>query len=291
MSKRILFVNGGSKAFGQKFRAACSENNLDSTSIRTVHTAFRVANGTVDVIVNNEQLDLEAHHYCFLRVRAKTPHTASILLKLLATHGIPSNDPVLREHTDATEKLVQMVLLTRAGVPVPRTWLCTKRSFKANKESIVADLHFPCVLKTSGSQGRAVWKIDSAEALKEKMAQLDNKLMIIQEYVPNTFDIRALYMYGDCIGAIARSATDGFYNNISHGGNAQVIALTDEEREMGLRACAAVNVDFGGVDIVRTPSGPRVFEVNCGPQVYGFESATKINVPAALVDRIRSRLA
>lgn len=282
----MLFVNGGSKKFGNDFRASCAARSIPVTSIRTVHTAFRVYDNAVQVFVKGVPLDVSVYTDAFLRVRGTTPHTASLLVKLLESYGIPVNDPVLREHTDATEKLVQMLLLPRAGVPVPNTWIFSKRSFAANRNAILADVAYPCVLKTSGSQGRAVWKIDDESALIARMNACDGKLMLLQTFVPNTFDIRALCMYGDCIGAIARSSNDGFYNNISHGGSATAITLTDEERTLALRACRAVHVDFGGVDIVRTPHGPMIFEVNCGPQVYGFEGATGICVAEALVQRI-----
>lgn len=289
-SQKILFINGGTKKFGQDFRAACVESGSECTSIRTLYTAFCVEKNRIDVFVNGAHVPMETFDQAFLRVRGKTPHTASLLVKLLVNAGVPVNDPISEEHTQSTEKITQMVLLAQAGIPVPKSWIFSKASLKANTEIILPSLSYPCVLKTNGSQGRAVWKIDSQETLLDMVASITDELMIVQEYIPNTFDIRALFFFSESLGAIERAATDGFYNNISHGGTAHTIDLTQEELSLGQRACQVTGIDFGGVDIVRTKNGPVIFEVNAGPQVYGFESATRLSVGKEVARRLMGQI-
>lgn len=280
MKSHILLLNGGKKKFSADFKKHCAAQNAPCESIRAVHAAFHVTNGSTEVFVSGSRIDLSSFSSAFIRVRGIATHTSALLLELLRGYGVPFNDPLFAQHTLHIEKISQMILLARAGIPVPRSWIFSKTSLQCNRDYILASISYPCVLKTNGSHGRAVWKIDSEDHLFASIESITEELMILQEYIPNTFDIRALYLFGKCLGAISRSATDGFHNNISHGGTADIISLTPEEQELGLRACTATGIDFGGVDIVRTKNGPLFFEVNAGPQIYGFEKITGISVGA-----------
>jgi RimK family alpha-L-glutamate ligase len=286
MSK-IIFINGGSKDFGQKFRKKCEEIGVDCLSVRALYTSFFVKEEGIEIWHRGERVDIGDLKYAFIRVRGRVPHTASLLLQILSHFGINHNDFSNTEHTESVEKITQMVRLSLGGVQVPKTYIFNRFTFKFNKILINSKINYPCVLKTGGSKGEMVWKVNSLKEIKEKAKEIEKEMIMVQEFIPNDFDIRVLCMFGEVVGAIKRSSTDNFYNNLAKGGKSETIEITEEEREIAKKACDVLKVDFGGVDIVRTESGPMIFEVNTGPQVYGFEEATGINVPGELVERIK----
>lgn len=284
---KVFLVNGGSKSFGQKFRERCINIGLDCVSVRGVHVSFFVKDGKVEVWNKGEKLFFDDVGYVFVRVRGRVSHTISLFLQTLSYFGVKHNDKSIIEHTESVEKITQMIKLSLGGVSVPETFLFNRYSFKYNKEIIKSWINYPCVLKTGGSKGEMVWKIESFEELMEKKKGLKKETMMVQKFIPNEFDIRVLYMYGEVLGAIKRSSADDFYNNIAKGGESEKIDITEEEERLAKKSCKVLRVDFGGVDIVRTSEGPLVFEVNTGPQIYGFEKTTDINVSRELVDRIK----
>jgi ribosomal protein S6--L-glutamate ligase len=104
------------------------------------------------------------------------------------------------------------------------------------------------------------------------------RLALIQPFIPNTFDTRTLVAYGEVLGTIKRTRTNGYLNNISQGAIASAYTLSDEEKQVTINAARVCRIDFAGVDIIHTDTGPVVLEVNKSPQVRGFNSVYKGNV-------------
>jgi ribosomal protein S6--L-glutamate ligase len=187
---------------------------------------------------------------------------------------IKASDPINVSFKMAEEKISQMPRLARAGIQIPETIIAREESYKANKEYILQNVTFPCVFKTDGKKGDAVFKVASVSELEERIAQKNaHELFLIQEFIPNTFDTRTLIAYNKVLGTIKRTAQAGnFHNNVSKGASVEAYALTEEETDVALRSTKACKLDFGGVDIIHTQSGPVVLEVNKSPQIKGFES-------------------
>lgn len=287
--KKILAINIGNKGFSEEYIRATEVLGVDSDEIRSRDSHFVLDNGVVSFFHKDEQLAPEIYAYAFIRVMGNFSLMTSLIAQFFQAQGVALSDIIYTEHTSNEEKITQMLLFTMAGIPIPATVLFTVDGFEDNKEAITKTVKFPCVLKTNGSKGRNVWKIDTKEMLIQKVGTLTSEMAMVQEFIPNNFDIRALYMHGDIIGAISRSSADGFLNNVSAGGSAEKIELTEEEVVLAKKGCAVLGRSFAGVDIVRTERGPMLFEINLGPQIYGFEGATGIDVPAELLTRIKKK--
>lgn len=285
--KKLLSINIGKKGFRTEYNKAVQELGLQDVVIRARNSCFVLEDGTARLFHQNQEILPEEIKYVFIRVVGDFALMTSLVAQYFHFHSVPLSDEVYMQHTSNEEKITQMLLFTLFKVPIPKTVLFTVAGFSENKEIIQDTISFPCVLKTNGSQGRNVWKINDQAELESKISALTVEMAMIQEYIPNTSDIRALYMHGDIIGAIERSSTDGFRNNVSAGGTATAIELTAEETALAQKACETLGRSFAGVDIVRTPKGPLFFEVNLGPQIYGFETATGTDVPAELLQRIK----
>lgn len=287
--KKILAVNIGKKKFSEEFDASCRKIGIEYNSIRALNCVFLLSDNKAKLFSEGKEIDLTEIGYCFIRVRGKFPLMISLVTKFLKNVGVPFNDAPNNEHTESEEKVTQMLQMTLANIPIPKTILFTLEGFNKSRDLILSNTNFPCVLKTNGSKGRNVWKINSLEDFEAKLADISGnyEVVMVQEFIPNTFDIRTIYLFGVLLGAIKRSSADGFYNNVSKGGSTEKIELTSEEIQMSIKASVILGRDFGGVDIVRSTKGPLLLEVNMGPQVYGFENATGIDVPNEIVSRIK----
>ncbi|NCO05375.1 MAG: hypothetical protein GW939_04510, partial [Candidatus Magasanikbacteria bacterium] len=162
--KKILYVNGGMKKFGDDFRNICSQSKIDCISFRAgINMAIHIENSKVDLYVDNNLINFDEIGYSFIRVKGKYTQPTALLSTLLKLKGIPFNDSSNTENTFNDEKVMQMLLFGHAGIPIPRTTIFTKESFEMNEKIILSKHTFPVVLKTSGSKGNAVWRVEKIE--------------------------------------------------------------------------------------------------------------------------------
>lgn len=286
--KRALIINA-SNNFAGRMMETFDSLGVSSQRIRSRDSFLSITkDSTIELFHKNEKVEYE-NSSVFMRLRGHDVHFSSLLVKIFLDKKIPVNDPVYAEHNLSSEKVSQMIFLALKGIPAPDSLLCTSESFYSNEEAILNQITFPCVVKSNGSQGRLVWKVNTKEKLKRLLFK-HNTLMLVQEYIPNTFDIRVLTYGEEILGAFKRSGGDSFYNNVSRGGTTENIELTPEEKRMSISAAKACGVDFAGVDIIRSERGPLVIEVNSGPQIMGFERQTGINVPSEIAKIISRRM-
>ena len=106
-------------------------------------------------------------------------------------------------------------------------------------------------------------------------------------------DVRLFVVGGKVIGAIERTAPAGDWRtNVARGGTAQPIDAPLEWRDYALSAARAVGADYAGVDILESRTGePFVLEVNGIPGWQGLQAATGVDVAAAIVELVESRVA
>lgn len=290
MSQKILLVNAN-KSFEQAFLAAAGKLELEVRSV-SAHAGlmFVVDEKGVRLVYEGQPLLLAEYAYALIRLRGKQPLATAMLALCLEQAGIPFLDRSNRETALSDDKLVQMLRFGQAGLPIPKTIMFSRESYAQNREAIVAEFSFPCVLKQDGSKGESVWKIASLAELETRMSGITKDMMMVQELIPNQEDIRALVFKGELIGAIARRSVDGFYNNVSRGAVTAPASLSAEELALAGRACAAADLDFGGVDFIRTPDGIVFLEVNKSPQLNGFQAETGIDVAAVLAGKISATI-
>ncbi len=285
---KILLVNGGSKKFGLDFLHYTAQNNLDCRKIRTyVNSAIVLDKNKIDFYESGEFLNLSDYKYAFIRVKTMGSQLTSIFCEILNDLKINYNDKSNIEHTMGDEKITQMVRFAINKIPIPKTMIFSDKSFQKNIEVFRKNFTFPCVMKTNGSKGRAVWKITSEDQIAKIIEDTKKEIYMVQEYIPNQYDVRVVVAFGKIVGAIERHSSDGFYNNVAMGGVTKVANLSAKEKKLSLAVCKIMKLELGGVDFVRVADGIKFFEVNKGPVVYGFQDATRINVPEVLVKNIK----
>jgi len=187
-------------------------------------------------------------------------------------------------------KVFTNLALINANVPVPKTLVAF------TKEGVLKaldEMGFPAVIKpVVGSWGRLIALIkdrESAQAIIESREQIRNALLqiyYIQEYVERPpRDIRVLVIGDEAVAASYRySPKDDWRTNVARGGISKPCRLTEELKDLTLRAAEAVGGGVLAVDCMESPRGILVHEVNSKVEFRGLCSATGIDIPRKIIE-------
>lgn len=273
MLKHIVILNAGElEHFISTFSEASATRGLTTTNIDTkdclIAIGYDMDDSPVCVVCENLPLSTKDTGFVFRRTNQDTYRTyliGTVLKRQAPTYIDEAN--LLSDKT--ADKMTMGVTLPLSGVQVPRSILLTSHSYKVNQQFLSQHLTFPCVVKKTGSMGKQVWKVNNSSELEEKL-MTDDKLTLIQEYIKNDYDLRVFVIDGKVVAAVKRNSADGFYNNLSQGGQGEQTEITDEERDISIKAAEVAKLRLAGVDLVRSVRGPLVFEVNKAPQMHIF---------------------
>lgn len=212
------------------------------------------------------------------------------LLKHMEEEGIVVMNPVLPFLT-SRNKYLSLVLLRRAGLPVPRTVVTEDLAYAYN---VARELGEIVVKPLQGSRGYGAMRISDADLAYNIMRTLlsFHKPIYVQKFVKKPGrDIRVFVVGEEVVAAIYRIAPEGSWKtNIAQGGKAVPCDLTPELRELAIRAVKALGLWYGGVDIAETDEGPVIFEVNGAPDWRGLEAATGVSPAKAIVQYLIEKL-
>ena len=112
-----------------------------------------------------------------------------------------------------------------------------------------------------------------------------NAHILVQEYIAEAKGAISAAVVGDeVVAAIERRAKEGdFRSNLHRGGVATTATLSDQEREMAIKAAQTLGLDVAGVDILRAHRGPLVMEVNASPGLEGIETTTHVDIAGRMI--------
>ena len=181
-----------------------------------------------------------------------------------------------------SSKFMTDVVLRQNDILTPKTTRIT-HSEDAERAFKELDTKFPVILKASvGTQtGIGVVLIDNLRTLHttvQMMMLFDKTIpLIIQEYIPIDYDIRAMVLGDEVIASMKRNVmkNNDFRSNVSIGAVPEKIELTDLEKETAIRASKSVKGILTGVDLLpsndREKEPPYVLEVNATAGLTGIE--------------------
>lgn len=126
---------------------------------------------------------------------------------------------------------------------------------------------YPYIIKpVSGSLGNGVELVRNDEELFRYITKDPEKNHIIQEYISpdNRQDERHIVVGDKVVNSMLRTARQGSVTtNIAKGAIGTPLVCDKETEELCVKACKAVKIEFGGVDVIRKEDGtPCVLEVN-----------------------------
>lgn len=187
-------------------------------------------------------------------------------------------------------KLLCSIALAKAGIPTPKTIIAftIEEAMKS-----VEELGYPAVIKpVFGSWGRLIAPLkdrETTQALLEDREEMGNPLYQIyylQEMIARPpRDIRTVVVGDQIAASIYRySSPDDWRTNIARGGHAEVCPLTDDLKELILKAARVVGGGVLGVDAMETRDGIVIHEVNSTVEFKGAMSVTEEDIPSKIID-------
>ena len=139
-----------------------------------------------------------------------------------------------------------------------------------------------------GTQGQGVIRVVPQQVERDELdLYLDTYPEVIaQPFVPlkHPRDLRVLVLDGAILAHCWRFASPGeFRTNVHRGARTETTDVENSTLSLAIKACEALRLSFGGVDLLPTPAGPIVLEVNGSPGLEGIEKATSRNLAADIV--------
>ena len=175
-----------------------------------------------------------------------------------------------------------LAALNGADIPVPHSVMLSNPVAESAVVDAVAGLSFPVVVKpNSATRGVGVAKASDIDSLLGVVDYLDlihdfratgDKSYLIQEYLPDARDYRAMVIDGDCVGGVQRRlpadlAEGRWKHNVHRGAEATGVDLPESHRRLAERAAAALDIPYLGVDLLETDDRLVVNETNARPTV------------------------
>lgn len=194
------------------------------------------------------------------------------------------NPPTAIEH--CVDKYDILALLEDVGVPVPRT-LATESVNEALKafDELGGDIVVKPIFGSRGQGATRVNDIDIADTIF-KAITFHHGVIYMQEFVEHGFsDIRA-FVLGDQVIASMRRVATGWKTNYSRGAHPAPEEISDEFKELAIKASKAVGCKVAGVDILEGPQGPRIVDVNSQPGWKGLQQVAKVNIAEKIVEYV-----
>lgn len=198
------------------------------------------------------------------------------------------NPPEAIEH--CVDKYDLLAILEDNGVPVPRT-IVTENPDEALKGFY--ELGGDVVVKPIfGSRGVGSTRVTDAEVASTIFRAITfyHGVIYIQEFIPHGFsDIRA-FVIGDRVTAAMRRVAASWKTNYSQGARPEPLNLDSTLMEIAVKSAKLIECKIAGVDILESPKGPIVVEVNSQPGWKGLQSVAKNNIADEIVDFVISEL-
>jgi len=261
-------------------------NGHEATIIRVAELELRFGSKT-EVLLKGEPLPLFDVMIVRPRIVADPAIPITLMRAIEAKGQLLVNGPVPIFATK--NKLENLRQLSDAGISVPNTSVI---NMIEELDTVMVNFLYPVVVKTPfGSHGTGVFIAESERSLRPIIDfHLSrghyNDPIIIQEFFneANGSDIRAFVVGNKVVAAMQRTAPKGdFRANYSGGGSIKEITLTPEQEKLAIDATRILGMDYSGVDIINTNSGPVILEVNSNPGFKGIEEATGIDVANEIV--------
>ncbi|PSP57456.1 alpha-L-glutamate ligase [Halobacteriales archaeon QS_1_67_19] len=172
--------------------------------------------------------------------------------------------------------------LERADLPVPETVFVSNPADESDLLAAFERFDGPVVIKpNSTTRGTGVTKVGDADSFLGVTDYLDlvhdyratgDKSFLVQEYVPEATDYRAMVVDGECVGGVERRLpgdldAERWKHNVHRGAEATGVDLPADLRNLAERTAEALGIDFLGVDLLVADGRAVVNETNARPTI------------------------
>lgn len=201
-------------------------------------------------------------------------HTFRFARRASAQGVVVIDDPesILR----CTNKVFLAELLTRHGLPAPRTVIFSKD----NWEQVIEKIGFPCVLKLPDSSfSVGVVKVNDQKAYQQVLPEMleTSELLLAQEFVPTAFDWRIGVLDGQPLFACQYHMARRHWQIIKHDGGGKVRyggvdtfpvhQAPAKVVRAAVKAARLIGDGLYGIDCKEVDGQPMIIEVNDNPNI------------------------
>ncbi len=192
------------------------------------------------------------------------------------------------------DKLAAHQTLIKHKIPMPSTAFANSPHDTENLISLVDGV--PLILKLlESTQGKGVLLAESKKAASGIISAFQRLQapFILQEFEAESggSDLRCLVIGNKVVAGMIRSAGEGdFRSNLHAGGIASKANISKEEKLISIKATKALGLGMAGVDILRTPDGPKVIEVNSSPGLKGIGAVSKLNLGEIIISHLEKNV-
>ena len=187
------------------------------------------------------------------------------ILEAAEAAGIPTinNSRSIRLVRD---KAVAAAFARAHGLPIPPTY------FVAHPRLLeqIPETDYPIVVKPSnGSSCRGVYRLNNPADLSALViAEANDSFFLAQRYAENSgFDMKVYVTGTEVYAAIAKKSP--LHSDVEE----HFVPLTPQVRKLALEVGKLFGLDIYGVDIVETPQGPAILDINDFPSFGGVPRA------------------
>jgi ribosomal protein S6--L-glutamate ligase len=156
------------------------------------------------------------------------------------------------------DKAVAAAFAHAHGLPIPPTYFVAHPRLLQQLPAAA----YPLVVKPSnGSSCRDIYRLNSpADLAVLQISEANDSFFLAQGYAENTgFDIKVYVTGKEVYAAIAKKSP--LHQNIQE----RFVPLTPHVRKLVLQVGTLFGLDIYGVDVVETPQGPAILDINDFP--------------------------
>lgn len=271
----------------ERLAAAAESRGHKVTVVNTTRCYIKIKSSKSSIHYQGAQLDI--FDAIIPRIGASITFYGMAVLRQfesIGTYCLNNSIGIIR----ARDKLYAHQLLGRGDIGMPITVFGHVPGDMKDLISLVGGA--PLVIKLlEGTQGKGVVLAETTKAAQAVIQAFRGLKanFIVQEYVKESAgrDIRCIVLGNKVIASMERVAQEGeFRSNLHQGGKSYPIKITAEERKTAIKAAKLLGLNFAGVDLLRTHTGPKVLEVNSSPGLEGIEMITGKDLAGAVIEYI-----
>lgn len=246
-----------------------------------------IEKGEFKVVYNDEIL--QKPDFLIPRIGSSVTFYGSTVVRHFEQMGVPTLNNAI-SILNSRDKFRSLQFLAANGIQIPTTYFSNDLFYA--KKIVQNKLGYPFIIKVlEGTQGLGVYLVrDEANASEILSHFIEKKTKIIlQKYIEEFSgkDLRVFIVGNKIVASMMRiAAGDDFRSNLHRGGRGEKVELSAEEQEMAINSCKALNLQIGGVDILRGKKGPMVIEVNSSPGLEGIERVSEVPIAEEIIDLV-----
>lgn len=297
----ILLIVAGEKDRLKPFVKEGKKLGLKVSTASFSDLNFLLEEGNHEFILKVGRKDVSEFNLVYIRLVGKRLEEASLLANYAREKGIKVVDSLYEtQHLmpSSISKALETLLLTKAKVPIPKTFFASLRYIKEKGGRL---LGFPFVIKsTSGRKARDVWSPQNQEELDGLCKILETREkagehFFAQKFIKASQRIRILVVGEKIVGAITRPTkwrkrfVAKVNREVPEGEKGAVNKVPFELSNLALKAARAVSLEIAGIDIlVDDFSGKAyVIEVNAAPSWKLIEKDTGVNIENVIMSFLK----